>query len=155
MAPRHSYVPASVIFDPLLTPTAKAVAAVLGVYMNPERGAYPSTAKIGSHLSLSARTIQRSVDELVDRGHVDQTVRRGNSNLYYWTFREATSVSTLSIIPLTPMSGEMRHPCHPNVPSNGPIKTLERSQGFETHEPEPLYRSLMSMAHDFGLRREA
>ena len=126
MAPRHSYVPSSLAFDPALSVTAKSVALIIGVYMNPTKGAFPGHERIAAHLSISASTVHRAVEELTAKGHMTVSRRQRGPNVYRWL--GVSPVTDQEPLDMTPTTLPMYQPRQRNVPSDDPKQHLERSK---------------------------
>ena len=87
-----------VVADRELTLLAFHVAFVLGQHVNRDSGdAWPAQARLCEMLSASRRGVQKSIDQLVERGHLAVTVQRGRngSNRYRPILKNAHSGSHL------------------------------------------------------------
>lgn len=87
-----------VVADRELTLLAFHVAFVIGQHVNRESGdAWPAQGRLCDMLSISRRGLQKSIDQLVERGHLAVTVQRGRngSNRYRPVLKNAHAGSHL------------------------------------------------------------
>lgn len=72
---KYGIVYADVIQDPDLSITGKALYALLATFANKERQCFPSITHLSELLSVSRRTIERSIKELKDKGYIEKNGR--------------------------------------------------------------------------------
>ena len=69
---KYGIVYADVVQDPDLSVTSKALYALLATFANKERQCFPSITHLSELLSVSRRTIERSIKELKDKGYIEK-----------------------------------------------------------------------------------
>jgi DNA-binding IclR family transcriptional regulator len=67
---KYGIVYADIIHDPGLSVTAKALYALLATFANKQRECFPSITHLSELLSVSRRTVERSIKELKSNGYI-------------------------------------------------------------------------------------
>jgi hypothetical protein len=127
---RFAPIPEQLLFDPSIDTTAKCVYAVLLRHGMTPDDCYPSHRRIGELLGMSARSVQRPLRVLEERGWVQRNLRtddRGDRISDGFHVRTSPADTAHEDAPL---AHESAHPCaHRNAP---PART-----GTRTGEREP------------------
>lgn len=152
-------VDAALIRDPSLSPTTKAVYAVLATYANPsDRSSYPRRSVIAAHLNVTTKTVDRAIRVLIDAAWLRVDERRNKDGQQRSSLYTLTDLGAAPMTPRvdthvpggeTPMSPRGETPMSPlSVP--GLISTNDQDQRTEilAHplgEPDDLFSQPLTL----------
>lgn len=126
--PQFCVLPVALLRDPLLSDTAKLVAAELGSHMNRHGTCWPGEAIVAANTGRSVRTVRRAIQELVDRGHLTRHRRARLTALLTWTAPMTGHVFGRSP---TAMTGQPEPDDRPNDPTmTGHMVASQRPRSF-------------------------